>query len=172
MHIRIHPVTKIMKRRTVLVTFGALTGVFVAGCFGPGQDNGTEDDDRDPDDDEKDSDQDDQDGNNYHAARFEVTGSNGGEDSASVTFENGSVTVTGTILGNNSCYTARLASVNVENRTLTISVESYEDPPEDAGCMQVIIGIHYEAVVEFDDEPPTKVTVTHNGGEVVTDQRS
>lgn len=94
------------------------------------------------------------------------------EVAASVTFETDSIIITGTIRGNNTCYTARLDTVTTENGTLLVNVESYEDADENEGCRDAEIGIGYETTIEFDGELPTTVTVEHNGEKIRTEHPS
>lgn len=108
-----------------------------------------------------------------HETQFEVLGSDFDfKVSASVTFENDSVTVSGTIQGYNTCYTARLDETTIENRMLTVNIDSYEDSDENEGCGLSLIGIKYKGTVEFDGDLPTEVTVKHNGKHVTTEQAS
>ena len=81
------------------------------------------------------------------------------------------VLVSGTIWGNNSCYTARLGEVVIDDSLLLVCVESYEDRGEDELCMEADYGIDYEAVFKFDGELPTTVTVEYNGQEITSEQR-
>lgn len=94
------------------------------------------------------------------------------EVAAAVTFENDTVSVTGIVQGNNTCYTARLDEVTIEDRTLVVNVESYEDADEDEGCGEAVIGIEYEAVIELDGDLPAEVIVEHNGERVTAEQSS
>lgn len=104
---------------------------------------------------------------------FEVLGDDFEFDiSASVTFDSDTVTVRGTIQGTNTCYTAKLDEVTIENRTLLVNVESSEEPDEGEVCGEAIIGIDYKVVIEFDGDPPTEVTVKHDGQHVTTEQSS
>lgn len=107
-------------------------------------------------------------------AHLEVLGMHTGdvEESASVRFEDDTVTVTGTILGSNTCYTARIDAVTVEDRTLLVAVESYEDVAEGEGCRDARVAIEYQATVEVHEDPPTSVRVEHNGDPVTTERRS
>lgn len=94
------------------------------------------------------------------------------EESVSVIFEKNTVTVTGRILGNNTCYTARLQEVKTADRTMLVEIESYEDAGEDGGCFAAEVEIKYELLVEFEGESPASVTVRHNGEVVTTEHRS
>jgi hypothetical protein len=91
---------------------------------------------------------------------------------ASVAFaeaENG-VTVTGTVSGSNTCYTAKLvdASYDPETGTLDLTVASMQK--EDAGaCGQCIVEIEYEATATFEGGLPDSVRVVHEAmGETKT----
>lgn len=102
---------------------------------------------------------------------FEVLGTpNVAEETATVTFDDGTVTVSGMIMGNNACYTARLDDTTIEDGTLVVSVESYEDAAEDEGCATVVIFIEYEAIVEMQGALPASVRVEHNGEQVTSVQ--
>lgn len=100
---------------------------------------------------------------------FEILGkSNAAEESTTLTFDDGSVTVSGAIMGNNACYTARLGNMMVEDGTLVVDIESYENAGEDKSCATVIVFIQYEAIVEIHGPPPGSARVEHNGKEVTT----
>ncbi|WP_336344679.1 hypothetical protein [Halalkalicoccus ordinarius] len=101
---------------------------------------------------------------------FEVENGTG-EESASVSFENDRVLVRGTIGGENGCYTARIADVSLSDDEHTIAVESYEDADEGQMCAQMLVGIEYEARVEFIDAEPGTVVVEHDGTSVTTRTR-
>lgn len=101
---------------------------------------------------------------------FEIE-SGTGEESASVSCENDRVLVRGTIRGENSCYTARIADVSLSDDELTIAVESYEDADKDQMCAQALVEIEYEARVEFTDAEPGTVVVEHDGTPVTTEER-
>lgn len=186
-----------MDRRTLLTAIFAVIGSSVTGCLetrnpmddprGPGGaddptdtvTNGPSDGDDPEDGDTNDdglSDNDEDrnpntDADGVRVTRFEVLGFElDYEVSASVTFKNDVVTITGTIMGNNSCYTARVGEVAIENRTLFVNVESYEDADEGEACLEADHGFEYEAVIEFDRASPTSVTVKHNGEKVTTAQ--
>ncbi|MEF8900632.1 MAG: hypothetical protein V5A25_05365 [Halovenus sp.] len=165
-----------MDRRTLLTASVAVIGSAVTGCLENMEFMGDSDDSEDNDASDDSNDQADQDSNHdaesIRETRFEILGSDYEfEISASVTFENEMVTVTGTISGNNTCYTASLDTVTTENHTLLVNIESYEDADENGGCRDAVIGIEYETIAKFDGEPPTEVTVEHNGEKVTTEQR-
>ena len=191
-----------MKKRILLAKILAFGGAVVAGCLDGGRDSDGQDEPRgdggedvsDPDGDDGDttgdgdgdapddvneeSDQDDErepdaDTDGVRETHFEILDTDASyEVSASVAFEDGMVTITGTISGNNSCYTAKLGEVTIVDRTLFVGVESYDDADEDEGCMEVLIGIDYEALIEIEGELPDTVTVEHDGEEVTTERRS
>ena len=102
---------------------------------------------------------------------FSVTGSGCGSqtDDASVSFDDGagtvSVSVSGTIWGNDACYTARLADTTYESDTLTVVVASESDAGTDTMCAECITEVDYEATVTFDGALPGKVEVKHRHGD-------
>ena len=87
-------------------------------------------------------------------------------DDASVAFDEASetVTVTGTIWGDDACYTAVLSGVTFGNGTLTVVVASESDAGTDEACAQCITEIGYEATVALEDGLPDEVTVVHDTG--------
>jgi len=102
---------------------------------------------------------------------FEIVDESGtGPESASVTVEDRTVTVNGTIRGNNGCYTARLAETTIEDDALVVRIESYEDADEDQDCTMAIVYIEYEATVEVHGEGPGSVLVEHNGERVTVEK--
>lgn len=89
-------------------------------------------------------------------------------DEASVAFDanGGTVTVTGTTWGNDTCHTAVLSDVRLDDGTLTVVVGSESDAATDTACGQCITEIDYEATVELDSALPREVAVVHrHGGE-------
>lgn len=92
------------------------------------------------------------------------------EESASVAFDDGTVTVTGAISGSNGCYTARLDEVVRETDRLIVRVESYEDADTDQDCTQAAVIIEYRAVVPV-DSPLESVSVEHNGEVIASDEQ-
>lgn len=92
-----------------------------------------------------------------------------GPESASVTVDDGTVTVTGTIEGNNGCYTARLAEAVIEDDALVVRIESYEDADENQDCTMAIIYLEYRTTIERRGEVPETVRVEHNGEPVSND---
>jgi hypothetical protein len=96
---------------------------------------------------------------------LEVTGSDCGAqtDDTSVAFDEdgGTVTVTGTIWGNDACYTAVLSDARLDGGTLTVVVGSESDAGTDTMCAQCITEIDYEATVALDGALPREVVVVH-----------
>ncbi|HKL30132.1 MAG TPA: hypothetical protein VJ898_12820 [Natrialbaceae archaeon] len=140
-----------MNRRTLLAASGAVLGGGVAGCFAiqNGANRGWE----------------------IMETGFEIVDESGtGPESASVTVEDRTVTVNGTIRGNNGCYTARLAETTIEDDALVVRIESYEDADEDQDCTMAIVYIEYEATVEVHGEGPGSVLVEHNGERVTVEK--
>ncbi|WP_459194504.1 hypothetical protein [Halosimplex sp. J119] len=84
-------------------------------------------------------------------------------DEASVAFDEdgGTVTVTGTIWGNDACYTATLADVRLDGGTLTVTVGAESDAGTDTMCAECITEIDYEATVALESALPETVTVVH-----------
>lgn len=152
--------------RRFFVTHGApLAVIAIAGCLGEGGPSGDDDSGNETDTEETATD---------IETRFEVHDIDTGilEESATVEFEDGTVIVTGAILGSNTCYTARLGTVAVDDRTLLVGVESYEDLGENEGCYDAIVGVEYETTVEIHGDLPESVRVEHNGEHVTTEQPS
>lgn len=74
------------------------------------------------------------------------------------------VRVTGSIEGDDTCHTARLADLRVADGELTAAVESYVPADrEGAACSQCLVAIDYELTVTTAGEPPTAVVVLHDG---------
>lgn len=87
-------------------------------------------------------------------------------DEASVAFDEGTVTVTGTIWGSDACYTAVLSDVSLDGGALTVVVAAERDADEDTACADCIAEVDYQATVTFDGGLPAEVTVVHrHGGE-------
>ncbi|MDR5673670.1 hypothetical protein RH858_11015 [Halalkaliarchaeum sp. AArc-GB] len=173
-----------MNRRTLLAAAAAAIAGGGAGCLETGRSDEPPDEDRtdaggtDVTDTPTDGGTPDDGVAGVRETRFDVLGSAFEfEEAATVRFEAETVTVSGTIPGDNTCYVARLERVTringtLENGTLVVNVESYEDAGEDDACGEAPIGIDYEAVVVFEDELPSAVTVEHDGEQVVSEQRS
>ena len=176
-----------MERREMLARFGAVLGTAaLGGCLGgnrpggggTGDGDGTTSDGNvtdgestttEPTTDETTSGE-----STLTDSALEVTGAECGKPSndASVEFVSGdgSVVVTGTIRGSNTCYTAEIAdaSYDPETGTLDVTVTSVQSDEADA-CAQCITEISYEATFAFDGGLPATVTVVHDAmGESTT----
>lgn len=88
------------------------------------------------------------------------------DETATVTFEDTTVTVTGVITGHNGCYTAGIDDVAVSNHELVVEIESFEEADEDEVCTEATVYIEYRTIVQFDSELPDAVTVYHDGEQV------
>jgi hypothetical protein len=100
---------------------------------------------------------------------FELLDERGdGSESASVSVDGLSVTVTGVVVGANGCYTAALDEVTVDGDTLVVAIESYEDAPPGGGCSGALVFLEYAATVELRGEPPAAVRVDHDDHHVTT----
>ena len=168
-----------MTRRS-LFAVGVLLALLVAGCLGGPSGSGS----ADPDDDGQDGD-DTAEPTATASEPTEPTATDGGsavrdtsfevldvrssdeDETASVAVEDGTVSVTGRIGGNNGCYTARLAEATLADETLVVRVESFEDTTVERDCTQALVVIEYRATVAIAGDRPTSVTVEHNG-ETVT----
>lgn len=86
-----------------------------------------------------------------------------GENAASISFEDGSVTVDGTIRGSNTCDTAVLDSIEWPDDTLTIRVKATQmKTTETVACGQCITDIRYTAELSIDGPLPDRVKVVHD----------
>lgn len=95
-----------------------------------------------------------------------------GEDEASIAFESAAVTVTGTISGANTCYTAALHEATVDDGTLTVAVRAYvPETKQGQMCGQCLVDIDYDARVSVDGSPPERVVVTHDRETVAQRER-
>jgi len=93
-------------------------------------------------------------------------------DEATVSFEEGTVTVEGTIWGADGCTTAELASADYDpdSGELTVDVATVrEEPTGDVACTQAIVEIDYEATATFENGLPDTVVVTHTRGQDSTE---
>jgi hypothetical protein len=166
-----------MDRRTLLTATFAVIASSVAGCLGT---QNTMDNSNDPKEGEETTDtetNDSADGGgpgttstlepDLEILNIEYTGDSNG--SASVAFEDHTVAVTGTILGSNSCYTARLDAVRIDDQTLLVQIESFEETAKHEDCRAATVEIEYEMNVEIPGALPAAVRVEHNGEHVMTD---
>jgi hypothetical protein len=102
------------------------------------------------------------------ASSFSVTNvsSDSPERSADASFdeEESTVTVTGTIVGNNGCMTADVGSANYDAEDDQLDVNVVTTEREDSGtCTQQLVAIDYEATFSFESAIPTSVSVSHDG---------
>jgi hypothetical protein len=144
-----------MRRRDLLGTVGAAVGTALAGCVGSGgPDPGTGDGD---------------DGGTDTSATPSVTERNLTEveecptqGSASVSWGETAVTVTGCLTGRNGCSVPVLGSAeyDAEADELAVTVTTEE---EDSGgaCTQALTDLGYESTVTFAGGLPAGVVVTH-----------
>jgi hypothetical protein len=90
-----------------------------------------------------------------------------GENTADGRLDGSTVTVTGVVDGSDTCYSAKLDGVSVEDGQLDLTVVTYV-PPENEGnaCGECIVDISYEAIVEFDGRPPDSCVVHHDDEQV------
>jgi len=105
-------------------------------------------------------------GDGIQSAEFTVEGIDSASDEEGVSDaefneDEGNVTVTGTVIGNNGCAVARLAEAYVEDGRLVVDVETVSNGGE--MCTQQLVAIRYTATLSFDDEIPNEVSVSHNG---------
>lgn len=100
---------------------------------------------------------------------FEVGASECGQqrEEATVSFDDRTVTVTGTVWGNDLTYTAALDSAAMDDGTLVVTVVAR---PDDEGGLggQCITEIDYEATVTLDRAGPEAVRVCHRRGDETT----
>jgi hypothetical protein len=100
---------------------------------------------------------------------FAVLGRTSGSqtDDATVTFDDATVTVEGTIWGSDGCQTAVLDSADYDAAADELTVAVAEATREDAGdaCTQAIVETEYRARVAFDGGFPGTVVVTHDHGD-------
>lgn len=101
-----------------------------------------------------------------------------GEDTATITTENGEVQVDGVIVGRNTCDTAGGTATMVEG-TLVLTVDLPEEEPAQTttrACAECLTDIEYTFTATFPNEGPSGVRVVHQSanGEttVATSNRS
>jgi hypothetical protein len=104
------------------------------------------------------------------ASSFSVTGVESGQprQTADALFDTDAetVTVAGTIVGNDGCTTADLGSVEYDAENSQLAVDVITTKREDTGdsaCTQQMVGIDYEATFSFDGGTPSRVAVSHDG---------
>ena len=153
-----------MRRRSVLVSVVAVLG---AGCVAPGADRSGTSEETTTDG-----------GPSVGSSSLAVTGTECGSErdgGASVAFEGSEVVVSGTVVGNDGCYRARLGDVSFDasSDVCRVVVEAFDDSGTSGGCVQCLTAVSYEATVVFDGGLPGTVEVVHDdlGGEqtVVTE---
>jgi hypothetical protein len=93
---------------------------------------------------------------------FEITEAECGQqtDTADIDVSGPEVVVTGTIWGADTCATAALASVELEDGELLIQVRETERDTEEM-CGQCLVELDYETTFAFEDDAPDTVTVQH-----------
>lgn len=107
------------------------------------------------------------------ASSFSVTDvhSSSPEQSADAEFEEdeGTISVTGTIVGSNSCMTADLGAASYDAETDRLDVNVVTMEREDSGmCTQQLVGIDYKTIVSFENGIPSMVSVSHDGDGVMS----
>lgn len=94
-----------------------------------------------------------------------------GKSETRVSFDGRSVRVTGTISGQNSCYTAKLKNATLEGETLTVNVQSFQKDTNEL-CSMCLKEIKYDAMCTFENELPKRVVVIHNDSHVTSETRT
>lgn len=104
---------------------------------------------------------------------FKVVSSGCGKEKieTNASFEGRTVQVTGTISGSNSCYTAELKDVTLEQDTLAVKIRSFENKSNEL-CSMCLSNIEYNTTCTFEDELPSRVVVVHNGKQAMSKRRS
>jgi hypothetical protein len=106
-----------------------------------------------------------------HSFGIVSAGCGTGKNGASISFDDHTVRVRGTIGGKNSCYTAELKNAALDRGTLTVAVRSFET--ENSGvCAMCLKNIEYESAYTFEDGLPKRVAVVHNGTQASVKQKS
>jgi hypothetical protein len=152
-----------MRRRELIRYAGASTALAAvgSGCIEEGSPgNETDDDVTDDDSDEKET--------TVTGTSFSVLsrGEGGGGDMGSVTYSlgEGTIEVTGIIIGSDACKTAELggAEYDEDEDALIVDVETVDAEGAGDMCAEVLTPIRYEVSVEFDGNRPS-VVVRHDG---------
>ena len=83
--------------------------------------------------------------------------------SATVALGADPVSVVGCVIGKNGCTRPRLASVDRDRDTgtVTIVVAAVEERADDEACTEALVNLGYEVRIDYND-PPTSVTVVHD----------
>ncbi|MFC7075264.1 hypothetical protein [Haloarcula halophila] len=146
-----------MDRRTMLRCLGTAGVSLLGGCLGggPADDTPTATTDRSV---------------VVETVDFAVLGRIDGQqrDTATVSTDDSTVSVTGTIWGRNGCRTAALSGATYDQGSgeLTVAVETADRTAEtDVACTQAIAEIEYRAVVSLSHGLPDTVVVTHDHGD-------
>lgn len=152
-----------MNRRELLAAAGLGAGAFLAGCLGNGDGGGPAETDSPTS------------SRSVAETTFDVVENTCGEgrDEASVSFGD-HVSVSGTIRGSNTCYTATLdgATYDAAADRLTVRVRSsVPEGRETAACGQCLVDIDYDAAVRFEGGLPGTVVVEHDGEQVASAER-
>lgn len=81
-----------------------------------------------------------------------------------MSFDAASVVVSGTVVGNNGCYLARLGAVTYDpgHDTCRVVVEAYDASEPAQLCTECITTVEYEATVAFEGGLPGTVEVVHD----------
>lgn len=89
-----------------------------------------------------------------------------GADTATVTFGDDRVRISGTISGSDTCATAMVADADLADGTLTLTIESVQEATTGTpACGQCIVDIDYRAQFIPDADLPQSVTVVHDGAD-------
>jgi hypothetical protein len=94
---------------------------------------------------------------------FEIVSAGCGTNSGTIntSFTDHTVRVTGSIRGENSCYTAELTNTSFKQGTLTVTVRSFETESSDV-CAMCLKNIEYESIHTFEGGLPKQVVIIHN----------
>ncbi|MGK2230795.1 MAG: hypothetical protein ACI9QA_000956 [Methanobacteriota archaeon] len=155
-----------MRRRQFVSALSVAGATGVTGCIGNGEGNETDGNRTDGNT----TDGDGADGATVTGTSFSTSPVRGGDigESASYSFEDGSLNITGVIVGSDACKVAELGSAvyDEERGAIVVSVTTVNaDDANRRMCAQVLTPIRYEATVGFDGGQP-EVVVTHDGEEV------
>jgi hypothetical protein len=103
---------------------------------------------------------------------FEIVSAGCGTNSGKIntSFTDHTVRITGSIRGKNSCYTAKLKDTSFEQRTLTVTVRSFETKSSDT-CAMCLKNIEYESTHTFEGGLPKRVVIIHNGTQMTSMKR-
>lgn len=106
-------------------------------------------------------------------AGFSVEGvenASGGDGTGDAEFQEdeGRVVVSGTIVGDDGCATARLAGASLDDGTLRVDVETVGKNPHSRLCTEALVAIRYEATFSFDGEIPDEISLSHDGTGVMS----